>query len=118
MSNYLKLEGIHGTSGNPKHIGEIDILTVDFSYNKAINHPGGISHSGKVFGDVAVKKKCDEDSNKLLTAAASGTTFPSGKLTLNYESGLLVIAMSNISIASYSSDNAVEIISLSFDRPT
>ena len=118
MSNYLKLEGIHGASGNPKHIGEFDILSVDFSYTRANNFPGRISASGKVRGDIAVKKKCDEDSNQLLSAAAFGKVFPSGKLTLNYESGLVTIAMNNISIAAYNSNNAVEIISLSYDLPT
>ena len=118
MSNYLKLEGIYGTSGNPAHIGEIDILSVDFSYTKPNNYPGKISTSGKVRGDLAVKKKCDEDSNKLLAAAAFGKIFPSGKLTLNHENGPVTIAMNNVSIAAYNSDNAVETISLTYDRPT
>ncbi len=118
MSNYLKLEGIYGTSGNPAHIGEIDILSVDFSFTKTNKYPGKISTSGKVRGDLEVRKKCDEDSNKLLSAAAFGKVFPSGKLTLNYESTLVTIAMNNISIAAYNSDNAVETLSLTYDRPT
>lgn len=117
MSNFLMLEGLSGESGNPRHIGEIDILSAVLGYQQPTRHSGKFPSSGKVLGDLSVTKKCDEDSHKLVDALVSGKIFASGKLTLEFEQNPVIINLNNVSIAAFSSNNAVETISLRCELP-
>jgi len=113
MSNFLKLEGITGESGNPRHVGEFDIISVVLGY-RIPTRQSLIPKSGKVFGDASVTRKQEEDSNKLLTASITGTVFPGGKITFGSAE---IIYMSNVLITAYSLDKSIETLSLSYEVP-
>lgn len=117
MSNFMKLEGIAGESGNPRHIGEFDIISVVLGYRMPTQHTP-INRSGKVFGDVNVTRKQEEDSNKLLTASVTGKTFSGGKITLESTNNVVIIDMSNVSITAYRLDKSIETLSLIYEIPT
>ncbi len=114
MSNFLKLDGLSGASGNPQHNGEFDIISVTRGY-RIPTQQSLIPKSGKVFSDVAVTRKNEEDSNKLLTASITGTIFPGGKITFGSSE---TIYMSNVSIIAYSLDKSIETLSLSYEVPS
>lgn len=125
MGNYLKLEGIVGESKDSQHIGEIEIESVIWGYKKSPFEDDSRpkNRSGKVIGDITVRKKCDGDSNKLAGAMVSGKTFPGGRLTLDGKdfdgkTQIYTVAMSNILISSIISDNSIESIGLNYDNPT
>lgn len=113
MSNFLKLEGLAGESGNPQHVGEFDVISVVLGY-RIPNQQSLIPKSGKVFGDARVTRKQEEDSNKLLTAAITGTVFSGGKITFGSSE---IIYMNNVSIIAYSFDKSIETLSLSYEFP-
>ncbi len=115
MSSFLWLEGIEGESGNPWHQGEIDILSAVRSYRIPNQHAGKFKNSGKTIGDVSVTKKYNEDTSKLIEAAVSGKRFSNGLITQESKNNVVILEMTNISIASFSSDNSVETISLIFE---
>lgn len=117
MTGFLKLEGIHGESDNAQHFGEFDILSAVLGYSQANQDSDQFKLSGKVFSDVSLTKKNESDSHKLVNAAANGKTFAGGKITLESADKLSIIEMSNILIIAISSDNSIETISLSFEKP-
>lgn len=114
MSNFLKLEGLSGESGDPQHSGEFDIISVALGY-RIPTQQSLIPKSGKVFKDAAITRKQEEDSNKLLTASIAGTVFPGGKITFGSSE---TIYMTNVSIIAYSLDKSIETLSLSYQVPT
>jgi type VI protein secretion system component Hcp len=118
MSCFLWLEGIEGESGNPWHRGEIDILSAVRGYRIPNRHMGGFAISGRTLGDVSVTKKYNEDSSKLVQAAASGKNFKNGLITLESKNKVVTLEMTNVSIAAFSSDKSVETISLIYDPPS
>ena len=117
MSNFLKLEGLSGESGNPRHNGEFDILSAVLGYRIPNQHTP-INKSGKVFHDVNVTRKQEEDSNKLMSASVSGKTFLSGKIILESTGNAFTLDMSNVSIMAYSLDKSIETLSLSYEVPS
>ncbi len=113
MSNFLKLEGLSGESGNPQHNGEFDIISVVLGY-RIPTRQSLIPKSGKVLSDVALTRKQEKDFSKLLTAAMAGTIFPGGKITFGSSE---TIYMNNVSITAYSLDKSIETLSLSYEVP-
>ncbi len=116
MSSFLKLEGIAGESGDPKHRGEFDIDDMRFGN-------GGIFGSNPVPEKtpvITVTRRIDKDSNKLLAACAIGTIFPNGKITLDVENKVKTLTMNNILIQSYkspgNSEESIESIELSVEK--
>ncbi len=119
MNCFLWLEGVEGESGDPWHRGEIDILSAVRSYRIPKQHnAGGFANSGRTIGDLSVTKKYNEDSSKLVQAAASGKNFKNGLITFESKNKVVTLEMTNVSIAAFSSDKSVETISLIYDPPS
>ncbi len=116
MSSFLKLEGISGESGDPKHRGEFDIDDIQFGLS-------GIFGSNPVpekFPVLDIKRRPEKDSGKLFAAMVNGTICPNGKITLDVEHRGKIVTMSNVSIQSYStsgfSQDPIESIQLSVEK--
>jgi type VI secretion system secreted protein Hcp len=106
MADYfLKIDGIAGESQNPRHQGEIEVESFNWSETHLTSAPGG-SGAGKVhIQDLHITKQIDKASPLLMLAAASGLHFTSavlaaqrpGKEPLDY----LTISLGDVTVNSY-----------------
>ena len=116
MSSFLKLDGIAGESGDPKHRGEFDIDDMQFGISGIF----GKNPVPEKFPILNIQRRPEIDSGKLFAACAVGTVSPNGKITLDVEHNGKIVTMSNILIRAYStsgnSDYPVESIELSVEK--
>jgi type VI secretion system secreted protein Hcp len=106
MADYfLKIDGIAGESQNPRHRGEIDVESFNWSETHLASAPGA-GGAGKVhIQDLHITKQIDKASPLLMLATASGRHFASAVLTaqrpgeepLDY----LVISLGGVTVNSY-----------------
>jgi type VI secretion system Hcp family effector len=86
---FLKLDGIKGESMVDGHIGEIDILDVNFALHQIGSGAyGGGSGTGKVdFHDISFVKRFDVSSPTLMGKCADGTHIKTGLVVLRKAAG-------------------------------
>ena len=119
MSSFLKLEGIDGESGDPKHRGEFDIDDMQFGLSGIF----GKNPVPEEFPVLKIQRRVEKDSSKLVAASANGTLCPNGKIALDVEHKGKIITMNNILIRAYSTSDTsgysaytVESIELSVEK--
>jgi type VI secretion system secreted protein Hcp len=100
---FLKLQGIDGESIDTKHAKEIDVLSYSFGFVTGPSEPP--RPPGKpACVPLVIQKYLDTASPKLMEAAMTGMSIPTGRLTVRKPGGVPIefyfVDMSNIVVSS------------------
>lgn len=116
--------GVTGESTDPTHLGDIEILSYEWSANLIVTITGPINASQSTFSDITVTKRVDKSSSKLMLQTF--TLLPFSTVTLFVRSQgaspleFLTITLQNVTVSSIrqlatSADSATESITLHYD---
>ena len=80
---FLKLEGLRGPSSAPRHIGDIEVWTDNFTFShQPIRRAGTAQASEANFNHVLLQKSSDESNILLNLAYSKDQVFPTGELVV------------------------------------
>lgn len=108
---FLKIEGVPGGSGDPHHVGWIEVTSPQLDQIRnatTIGSATGGAGAGKIkFNEFTIKKTTDQSSPVFSKAATKGTHFPRAVISLRKAGGgrqeYLVIKLEDVVISSYQS---------------
>lgn len=93
FQGFLKIAGVQGVSTNPKHTGEIEILSFHQGVSQAItgtvSSVGNIAGQRATFDALTITKRLDKASPLLAQNCAEGKVYPSAVLAFSQPGGAM-----------------------------